>query len=274
MNMKAIILAAGVGKRLGERGQGLPKCMVQIGGRPLLERTLTALGKVGIKDRVMVVGYEKEKIEQLVNTIPNARGTVRLRVNPDYRKGSILSLWCVRDELGSEDQALPVRARGVGVSEDQHLVSPHGPPQMNDDLLIMDADVLFQDALLSKLVYSSHPNALLLDPRSNSTGEEMMLMVRGNRVVHIGRKVEGTYDLIGEGVGFLKLSRQDAPVLREALERLIREGKDGCEYEDAIELLLQKAVVGYESVGSLAWTEIDFPEDIQKAETEILPLIR
>ncbi len=243
MNMKAIILAAGVGKRLGEWGQGLPKCMVQIGGRPLLERTLTALDKVGIKDRVMVVGYEKEKIEQLVNTIPNARGTVRLRVNPDYRKGSILSLWCVRDE-------------------------------MNGNLLIMDADVLFPDALLSRLVYSSHSNALLLDPRSNNTGEEMMLMVRGNRVVHIGRKVEGTYDLIGEGVGFLKLSRQDAPVLREALERLIGEGKDGCEYEDAIELLLQKAVVGYESVGSLAWTEIDFPEDILKAEKEILPLIR
>ncbi|MCI0525902.1 MAG: phosphocholine cytidylyltransferase family protein, partial [Nitrospira sp.] len=236
--MKAVILAAGVGKRLGKQGQGLPKCMVQIGGRPLLARTLTALDKVGIKDRVVVAGYEKEKIEHLVNTVENVRKTVRLRVNPDYRKGSILSLWCARDEF-------------------------------NDDLLIMDADVLYADALLSKLVFSSHPNALLLDPRSNSTGEEMMLMVRGNRVVHIGRKVEGNYDLIGEGVGFLKLSRQDAPVLKEALEQLVKEGKEVCEYEDAIELLIQKVVVGYESVGSLAWTEIDFPEDIQKAETEI-----
>ncbi len=238
--MKVIILAAGMGKRFGKLGHSLPKCMVQIGGRPLLARTLTALDKVGIMDRVVVVGYEKEKIDHLVHTIPNAIGTIRLRINPDYRKGSIISLWSVRDEF-------------------------------NDDLLIMDADVLFPDSLLSKLMVSSHPNALLLDPRSSSTGEEMMLMVRGNRVVHIGRKVEGTYDLIGEGVGFLKLSRWDAPVLKEALEQLIREGKDGCEYEDAIELLLQKAVVGYESVGSLAWTEIDFPEDIQKAETEILP---
>ncbi len=238
--MKAIILAAGVGKRLGKHGQGLPKCMVQIGGRPLLARTLKALDKVGIKDRVVVVGYEKEKIEQLVNAIPNAMEAVRLRVNPNYRKGSILSLWCVRDEF-------------------------------NDDLLIMDADVLFPDVLLSKLVFSSSPTALLLDARSSSTGEEMMLMVKGNRVVHIGRKVEGTYDLIGEGVGFLKLSRKDAPVLKEALEQLIREGKDGCEYEEAIEILLQKAVVGYEPVGNMAWTEIDFPEDIQKAETEVLP---
>jgi choline kinase len=238
--VKAIILAAGVGKRLGKKGQGLPKCMIRVGGRPLLARTLTALDKVGVKDRVVVVGYEKEKIEQLVNTMPNAGGTVRLRVNPDYRRRSILSLWCVRDEL-------------------------------NGDLLLMDADVLFPDAFLSKLVFSPHSNALLLDTRSKSTGEEMMLMVRGDRVVHIGREVAGAYDLVGEGVGFLKLSRRDAPVLVEALEQLVGEGKKDCEYEDAIELFLQKAVVGYESVGDLAWTEIDFPEDIQRAETEILP---
>jgi choline kinase len=237
--MKAIILAAGVGKRLGKQGEGLPKCAISIGSRPLLLRMLSSLDKLGIKDVIVVVGHQKEKIAQLVQDNSNA-SSVRLRMNPDYKKGSIVSLWSVRDEF-------------------------------NDDLLIMDADVVFQDALLSRLVYSSHPNALLLDPRSSSTGEEMMLMVRGNRVVHIGRRVEGTYDLIGEGVGFLKLSRQAAPMLREALEQLIREGKDGCEYEDAIELLLQKTVVSYESVGNLAWTEIDFPEDIQKAEAEILP---
>jgi choline kinase len=241
--LKAIILAAGVGKRLKGHGRGLPKCLVEIGEVPLLVRMLSSLQKLGITDRVVVVGYEKEKIEQMVKELSDGIGPVRLRVNPDYKKGSILSLWSVRDE-------------------------------MNDDLLIMDADVLFPDGLLSRLVHSPHPNALLLDPRSSRTGEEMMLMVKGDRVVHIGRKVDGTYDLIGEGVGFLKLSRQDATLLKQALEKLVNEGKDGCEYEEAIELFLQKAVVGYEPVGSFAWTEIDFPEDILKAEKEILPLIR
>jgi len=211
----------------------------------LLVRMLSSLQKLGITDRVVVVGYEKEKIEQLVKEVSDGIGPVRLRVNSDYRKGSILSLWCMRDELESEE--------------------------MNDDLLIMDADVLFPDALLSKLIHSPHPNALLLDPKSSSTGEEMMLMVKGDRVVHIGRKVKGPYDLIGEGVGFLKISRQDAPLLKRALEELVNDGRDGCEYEEAIELFLQKAVVGYELVGNMAWTEIDFPEDIQKAETQVLP---
>ena len=240
--MKAIILAAGVGRRLGKRAEGIPKCLIPIGGRPLLLRTLASLGKLGITNRVVVVGHEREKIERLVIQDSTGIGRVRFQVNPDYKKGSILSLWCVRDEF-------------------------------TDDLLIMDADVLFPDALLSKLVSSPHANAFLLDPRSDSSGEEMMLMVKGDRVIHIGRKVEGAYDLIGEGVGFLKLSHRDAPLLKEVLEQLVREGKDGCEYEEALEVFLQKAVVGYEPVGTLAWTEIDFPEDIEKAEKEVLPLL-
>jgi choline kinase len=112
---------------------------------------------------------------------------------------------------------------------------------------------------------------MLLDPKANSTGEEMMLMVRGGRVVHIGRRVEGAYDLVGEGVGFLRISRRDVPLLREAIQHLIGLGREDCEYEEAVELFLQKAKVGYEPVGDLPWTEIDFPEDIQKAETLILP---
>lgn len=237
--MKAIVLAAGVGKRLGAYAQGLPKCLVPIGGMPLLVRMLSSLKRLGIMERVVVVGYQKEKIEEVIKQDPEGLGSVRLRVNPDFRKGSILSLWTVQDE-------------------------------MDDDLLVMDADVLFPDALLSRLVDSPHRNALLLDPRSDSTGEEMMLMVRGGRVVHIGRKVEDRYDLIGEGVGFLKVSRRDAPLLRQSLEHLVGEGKVDHDYEDAIDLFLQKAMVGYELISDLPWTEIDFPEDVERAEKEVL----
>ncbi|HLB02143.1 MAG TPA: NTP transferase domain-containing protein, partial [Nitrospiria bacterium] len=103
--MKAIILAAGVGRRLGKRAEGIPKCLIPIGGRPLLLRTLASLGKLGITDRVVVVGHEREKIERLVIQDSTGIGRVRFRVNPDYKKGSILSLWCVRDEFESEDQS-------------------------------------------------------------------------------------------------------------------------------------------------------------------------
>ena len=245
--MKAIILAAGVGRRLGGTGQGLPKCLIQIGGSSLLARSLKSLQKLGISCIVVVVGYEKDKIRSSVrHMIGHAAGQsepVKFLENPDYKKGSILSLWTARDEF-------------------------------TDDLLIMDADVLFPDDLLSRLVHSKHPSAFLLDPRSKSTGEEMMLMVKGDRVLRIARKVDGEYDLLGEGVGFLKVSRNDLPLLKEAVASLIAAGRHDADYENAIDLFLQKAVVGYEPVGSLPWTEVDFPEDVERAEREILPRLK
>ena len=238
--MKAIILAAGVGRRLGGTAQGLPKCLVPIGGSSLLTRTLNSLQKLGISRIVVVVGYEKDKIRSSMRHLIGQSEPVKFLENPDYKKGSILSLWTARGEF-------------------------------TDDLLIMDADVLFPDDLLSRLIHSRHPNAFLLDPRSESTGEEMMLMVKGGRVHRIARKVDGKYDLLGEGVGFLKVSRKDLPMLEEALASLITAGHHDADYENAIDLFLQKTNVGYEPVGSLPWTEVDFPEDVERAEREILP---
>lgn len=240
--MKAIVLAAGVGKRLGASARGLPKCLLRVGEEPLLGRTLRSICRQGIRDIVLVVGYEKESIRAYLNKNFGDSPQIRLRENPDYRRGSILSLWSVRDEL-------------------------------NDDLLLMDADVLFPDALLRRLMESSHCNAFLLDPRAAGTGEEMMLMVKGGRVARITRKITPDYDLIGEGVGFMKLSGRDAPLLREAVERLVRRGRMDCDYEEAIDLFLQGATAGFEPVGDLAWTEIDFPEDIERAEREVLPVL-
>jgi choline kinase len=241
--MKAIILAAGVGRRLGGTAQGLPKSLVPIGGSSLLIRMLKSLQKLGIGSIVVVVGYEKDKIRSAVQQSFEPAGSVKFLENPEYKKGSILSLWTARKEF-------------------------------TEDLLIMDADVLFPDDLLSRLVNSRHPSAFLLDPRSESTGEEMMLMVKGDRVLRIARKVDGPYDLLGEGVGFLKVSKKDLPLLEEALASLVTAGRHDADYENAIDLFLQKAVVGYEPVGSLPWTEVDFPEDIERAERQILPRLK
>lgn len=238
--MKALILAAGVGKRLGASYGGLPKCLIPIGGRPLLLRMLTSLKKEGVSERVVVVGYEKDRVQEAVRRGAGENQDIRFRLNPDYTKGSILSLWAAREEF-------------------------------DDDLLIMDADVLFSHALLARLIRSPHANALLLDPRSASTGEEMMLMVREGRVLRIGRRVEGRYDLVGEGVGFLKVSRGDAPLLKGILEEMVGSGRDQCEYEEALDRFLRETIVGYELAGDLPWTEIDFPEDVERAAREVLP---
>ncbi len=239
--MKAIILAAGVGNRLRETLAGRPKCMLEFGGRTLVQRLLASLGKAGVGEAVIVVGHRRELIQEAIG---NQCAGVRVRyiVNPEYEKGAILSLWAARDEF-------------------------------IDDLLVMDADVLCPDALIARLVRSEHASCFLLDGRVDSGGEEMMLMARNGRVLNIARTVEPGYDTVGESVGFLKVARAAAPGLLAALQGCVEAGRDRIEHEDAYPIFLQQYVVGYERVDDLPWTEIDFAEDITRAERELLPLI-
>lgn len=239
--MKAIILAAGIGKRFKEITDYRPKCLIALKGKTLLERTLSGLSMVGVKNAVIVVGYRRDMI---MRKIGDAYDGVQVRyvINEQYHKGAILSLWSARGEF-------------------------------DNDVLIMDADVLFPVAMISRLVHSLQPNCFLLDGRAENTGEEQILLTRGGRVLDIVRGGTGDYEVTGESVGFLKVCRQDAPQLRTILEDLVAKGKDTIEHEDAFALFVRQREVGFERVDDLPWIEIDFPEDLQRAESEILPCL-
>ena len=92
---KAIIVAAGRGRRLGDETREIPKCMVEVGGRPILHWQLRALAAAGIDDVVLVRGYLGERIE------PGA-ARVRFVDNPDWERNNILaSLMYAADELAA-----------------------------------------------------------------------------------------------------------------------------------------------------------------------------
>lgn len=237
--MTAIVLAAGAGKRLLAASRGRPKCLIEIGGRSLLRRLLADLAAAGIRDAVVVTGFGAEAVEESVRTVTDIR--VRCVVNPRYREGAILSLWAARDVLRE------------------------GPA------LVMDADVLCGPALLARLVRSSHPTCFLLDDSVTSTGEEQMLLVRAGRVLDIVRGGAPGWELQGESVGFLKLSAEAAALLEALLAQRVAAGDTAIEHEEVYPDLLARVHVGFERVGGLPWTEIDFPEDIVRAEREILP---
>ena len=241
--MRAIILAAGKGKRLMELTQHRPKCLIPIGGVPVLSRFLEALEAVGIKDAVIVVGYLQEKMKQFIDE-SHPRFNIQTLVNPDYQRGSILSLWAAREFF-------------------------------NEDLLIMDADVLFPKQFLSMLIQSPHPNLMLLDQSVQSHGEEQMLLVKNDRVIECTKKVQGKgtddFDLMGEGVGFLKISRSSAEKLKQIVKDFVQQEKVDQEYEDTFHSFFKEVKVKFLPVSGIPWTEIDFPEDIQKAEKSILP---
>ena len=237
--MKAIILAAGVGKRLWQVTQHRPKCLIEIGGQTLLHRYLTSLRSVGIHSVDMIVGYKQEMIRTAV-AVNDSGIRVNFLVNEQFHRGSISSLWIARMAL-------------------------------DDDAIIMDADVLFHQEILRRLVQSPHENALLMDETVKQTGEECMVVVESGRVIALTKTMPLHYDYAGEGVGFLKVRHADAPHVVASLKTHVDRDDWQMEYEDALVGFFRDVKVGHEKIGGLPWTEIDFIEDVAKAEREVLP---
>jgi choline kinase len=216
--------------------------LVEIGGVTLLTRALYALAAVQVSEAWVVVGYRHDLISAELTRQPPPLEVVEVR-NEAFLSGSVRSLWAAREAL-------------------------------DGSTLVMDADVLFPVILLRRLMMSPHANCVLADPRSAFTGEEMILTLRGDSIWDITRGVLDPLQTAGEGVGFYKLDRAAAQSLRRLLEDWISSGREDEEYEEVFRVLFKSHHFSYEVVGDLPWTEIDFPEDILKAERLVWPQIR
>lgn len=237
------MLAAGVARRLAPLSDHTHKCLLPVGGRSLLDRMLDALAQHGVDETVIVVGHFQERVRAEAG---RARGGMKIRCveNPDYQKGSILSLWHARDVLGRHPT------------------------------LVMDADVLSPSMFLASLIAAPASSALLLDQSFDDTGEEVKLYTIGARVIALGKKVvPERWDTVGEGVGFFKCAVEHGPEFVRQLAGSIEETGGVNEYEDALHRLLSRVEVGWVDVTGLPWTEVDFVEDWQSADDEVWPRI-
>ncbi len=243
--MIAIMLAAGVGKRLyGDDLTQPPKALLKFDGKTLLQRHIEVLRSNGVNELVMVVGYRKADIMAEVAAI-GAEDYVRTIYNPRYRGGPIISLWTAREVLRS-----------------------------GEDCLFMDADVLYQPALLEKLIHSPHGDCFLFDRQIELGDDPVRLCIRDGHPVDFGKKIEGDFDIVGEWPGFLRMSPRIAARIADATDDFIDRGVVGVTYEEAMRAVLVSeppGTFGYEDVSGIPWIEIDFPSDLLRAEKIILP---
>lgn len=240
-------MAAGVGRRLEGASSGLPKALLRIGGKTLLERHFEALLHCGVEELVIGTGFAAEAIEDVVAKAP-ASLSVTTRYNPDYRQGSILTLWHLREDL-------------------EHATTS----------LIMDADVLYDFRILERLVRSSHANCLLLDRDLEPGDEPVKICVRDGVIVDFHKIVGDDHDFHGESVGFFKFSRDILVRLLQKTQIYVEAGRVSEWYEGAIRDVLiedRGKSFGFEDITGLPWLEIDFPEDVQKATDTVLPDIK
>lgn len=245
--MKAVILAAGRGRRLGSGDDSAPKILLKFGGGSLLERHLAILHACGVAEAVIVVGFAADRIREEVARI-GAAIPVSFIENPRFIEGSVVSLAV----------AEPVMTRG-------------------EPVLLMDGDVLYDRRLMERLVRTRIDNCLLMDRTIEPGDEPVKLCIRDGRIVDFHKVPKNAHDWHGESVGFFRLSPAIAEALAGRARDYVESGHGAMEYEEPLRDLILASppgTFGYEDVSDLPWTEIDFPEDVVKAETEVRPALR
>ncbi len=245
--MKAVMLAAGTGTRLGSAAaEKPPKVLLQFGGKSLLQRHIELLRRHDIEELVLGVGYHQDEIEQEIAALC-AEDFVRTVFNKDYNDGNIVTLWTLRDELCC------------------------GRP-----VLLMDADVLYDEDLLSRLVYSQHKNCLLLDRGFTPGDEPVKLCIRNGEIIEFRKWLSVEFDFCGESVGLFKLSAGVAEKIIAQSELYLAQGRRQDPYEEAIRDVLltsRRHTFSYEDITGMPWIEIDFSADIERANAVVLPQI-
>ena len=231
--MRALILAAGVSRRLYPHTYATPKCLLEVGGKAIIHYQLEALRELGVKDITMIVGYYREML--IANIEKNF---------PDLRFNFV-----VNHHYFETNTAYSVYA---------------GRESFNGEYLLMNADVVYPKELLSKLFNSHYENALAVDIKS--CGREEVKVIDGgeNKVTAIGKDLIED-QCLGEFIGVAKFSSVFVEQFIRALGSLIEAGGKNDYFEAGIEQLLEKLQVHYVDVSEYPCLEIDFIEDLESA---------
>lgn len=232
--MKAFILAAGVSRRLYPHTYNTPKCLLDVGGKPIIHYQLEAIESLGIQDVTMIVGYHREMLmDHVTSNFPNLN--FNFIINHHYfETNTAYSVFLGRDALKDVDHVL------------------------------MNADVVYPKELLSQTVNSSFETALAVDAKA--CGREEVKVIDGgeSKIVAIGKDLIES-QCLGEFIGVAKLSKRFTNLFAESIEQLIDAGGVNDYFEAAIQPLLDKIDVNYEDVSEFPCLEIDFIEDLEDA---------
>jgi L-glutamine-phosphate cytidylyltransferase len=236
--LRAIILAAGKGSRLEPVSGDSVKCLVELGGMTLIERQVSYLQACGISQIAVVVGFQAERIRRICGP------ELEYVENPIFAEtNSLYSLWLARHLFGS-------------------------------GFVVMNSDVFFHPQLLRDLVTSEYEDAILVSSRNQTKygDEEMKVKIRGGQLLDISKTMDPD-EADGENVGIVKFGAIGASEVAKQLEKLIADGAKKSWAPRAFLEFSKSRPLHAVSTRGFPWIEIDFPDDLQRAQDEILPQI-
>ena len=240
--MQAIILAAGMGKRLGEYTRNNTKCMVPVNGTPLIDRMLNQLSRLNLNRVVIVVGYEGKKLKEYVGEERNGLRIEYIENSVYDRTNNIYSLALAKEKM------------------------------QEDDTLLLESDLIFEDNMLSLLLENPFPNLALVAKYETWMDGTMVCIDKDCNIVNFVTKAAFNYHHIDQyykTVNIYKFSRTFSrdkyiPFL-EAYTKAV--GKNEY-YENVLRIItfLNSEELKALPVGHRKWYEIDDKQDLDIAE--------
>ena len=241
--MQAIILAAGMGKRLKDLTSNATKCMVEVNGVTMIERMLSQLDALHLNKIIMVVGYESKKLMEYVQSLPISTKIEFVDNDVYYKTNNIYSLYLAREYL------------------------------TQDDTLLLESDLIFEDAVLQRLISNPYPSlALVAKFESWMDGTVVVLDEEDNIKNFLGKKDFVFEDIAGyyKTVNIYKFSKAFSqshyvPFL-EAYSKALGNNEY---YEQVLKVitLLDKPEIKAERLDGELWYEIDDVQDLNIAES-------
>ena len=237
--MQAIILAAGMAKRLRPLTDETPKCLLKVGGNSLLEMTINNILKNGVNSFVMVTGYRENMIKDHISEkFPEL--DITYLTNSDYENNNnSYSLWMTKNYI-------------------------------KGDSILLDSDILFDYRIISKLFEFPHTDCLAVKRGHNLSEEEIKVIIDStNKIEHIGKHLDINTSY-GESIGIERFSFDFFTMLGEVLERkIVHENNVNEFYEASFQELYERGNAMYAvDVSEYKCMEIDFPEDLERAQEE------
>lgn len=247
--MKSIILAAGTASRLRPLTSNTPKCLLKVGERTLLQRSIDALIAAGIRDFVIVTGYLHEQIEDFVrktyqDSLPlreGRGGSFCFIHNKDYETtNNIYSLWLARPEAEGQE------------------------------VLLLDSDLLYDGQIVERVLADKHENVLTLI--RHELGEEEMKVVTDEKgaIIEISKTCDPA-SAAGESLGIERMGKAYTTALYKELDTMMNEEHlENKFYELAFLRLIQKGFTfSVLDVTELFSCELDTVEDFENAKQRI-----
>ena len=222
--MKAIIMAAGVGKRLQALNINKPKCLITVESETLIRRSVNLLVNKGISDITVIVGFMADLIRNELNN------DVAYFENPDFHStNSIKSLWYAKDLL-------------------------------EDNVLLLNGDLYYEHAILDYAINQTNPVVMLADS-TRIDNADYRFSFSGDQINQFGKHLTN-HETDGEYVGIVRIDQRFIKTFKQALEEMITSGKSNIWWEEVLYSFIEKRIpINYFDVAGTFWSEVDTLQD-------------